>query len=114
MQQKNKNKLKKIIPDYKRIFSDILETRYPENKVLCLPILSKEELSQLDVIELNRIIFWKKNKGVFKQIHKSYDRSSIIKMLVYQKEFKLSNRQLAQHFQLSRNTVAKWKKIFIV
>lgn len=44
--------------------------------------------------------------------HHSYDLASIIDILEYQKKNQLNNIQLANHFKLSRNTVAKWKKSF--
>jgi hypothetical protein len=34
-------------------------------------------------------------------------------MLDYQKKNKLTNSQLAKHFKLSRNTVTKWKRLFV-
>jgi hypothetical protein len=106
----NKNNL----PDYKLIFSDILSKKYPEKKTACQLILNKEELSILDVIKLNEIIFGSSDKESFvdNQKYKAYDESAIIYMLDYQKKNKLNNIQLANFFKLSRNTVAKWKKAF--
>lgn len=102
------------MPDYKRIYTDILNTRFPHKKNACKSLLNKDVLSHLDVIELNTIIFgevtsesWKFNKR-----HRSYNQHTIIEILQYQKENKLSNSQLASHFKLSRNTVARWKKLF--
>jgi len=43
---------------------------------------------------------------------KSYDKNTILQILDYQKKHHLNNTELALHFKLSRNTVAKWKKIF--
>jgi hypothetical protein len=95
-------------PDYKRIYSDMISMRYPDKKNMCKSILKKRKLITLDVIELNRIIFGNKN---FSQKYKSYDIESIYKILEFQKKEKCTNSQLALYFNLSRNTVTKWKRI---
>ncbi|BFO67477.1 helix-turn-helix domain-containing protein [Chryseobacterium sp. KCF3-3] len=106
---------KKISPDYKKIFNDIIEKKYPDRRDSCQSILNKNELSMLDVILLNKLIFGKNNKEYFttNQKYKSYNEATILKILNYQKENKLNNTQLARYFNLSRNTVTKWKKIFL-
>lgn len=78
--------------------------------------LRKKELLVLDIIKLNQLIFENNNKEteVFNQRHRSYSRSDIFQILDYQKKYKYNNTQLANHFKLSRNTVAKWKKMFLV
>lgn len=45
--------------------------------------------------------------------HRSYSKSDIIKILNHQKKNQLNNSQLARHFGLSRNTVTKWKRLFL-
>ncbi len=109
-------KKNKVSPDYRKIFCDILDIKYPQKKDACCLLLQKESLTELDIIELNRIIFGVKNKKteVFNQRHKSYGKSAILKMLEYQREHCLNNTQLALHFKLSRNTVMNWKKSFLL
>lgn len=97
-------------PNYKRIYKDILQLKYPEKKEKCVAILKKERLSALDIINLNNLIFPQQNKE--SQKLRSYGSSDIIQILNYQKKYNLNNAQVANHFRLSRNTVAKWKKIF--
>ncbi len=104
------------MPDYKRIYTDILNTRFQHKKKDCESLLNKETLSHLDVIDLNTIIFgavtaesWKFNKR-----HRFYNQNTIMEILQYQKKNKLSNTQLANHYKLSRNTVARWKKLFAI
>ncbi|HUH25918.1 MAG TPA: helix-turn-helix domain-containing protein [Flavobacterium sp.] len=46
------------------------------------------------------------------QKYRSYDKATIIEILNYQKKNGLNNTQLANHFKLSRNTVAKWERLF--
>lgn len=93
--------------NYKKIFQDILDLKFPEKKELHTIVLEKEITDFYDVLNLNRLIFGdeiKENK------HKSYDQSTIIKVLNYQKDNNLSNLETAKKFNLSRNTVSAWKK----
>jgi hypothetical protein len=104
-------KIQQLIPDYKRIYSDILNAKYTEKIPYCLSILNKKILSSTDIIRLNEIIFGTKG-NLYNQKHKSYDRLAILEILEYQKKNNMNNVQLANHFKLSRNTITKWKKLF--
>lgn len=95
-------------PNYKRIYSDILAKKYPEKTKACTPLLEKENLSTLDVLWLNEKIFGSNSPRL-----RSYSRRDVLKILEYQKKYNLNNTELANHFGLSRNTVAKWKKHFL-
>lgn len=100
-------------PNYKRIYTDILNKKFSHKKTECQKLLRKQKLSALDLIELNKIIYGQNTDGTEdNQKHRSYSSSDIIQMLDYQKKYKLNNTQLANHFKLSRNTVAKWIKDF--
>ncbi|GAB0157212.1 hypothetical protein CHRYSEOSP005_24830 [Chryseobacterium sp. Alg-005] len=101
-------------PDYKLIYSDLISKKHPDKKEKCEAILQKKELSVLDVIVLNKIISPSTDKEVvnFNQKFRSYDKNFILRILDYQKKHRLSNVQLARRYNLSRNTVAKWKKCF--
>lgn len=100
-------------PHYKKIYTDIIERKYPDKKDECKLLLEKEDLSALDVIQLNKQIFGLPNAEteIFNQKHRSYAQSDIAEMLDYQKKNGLNNVQMALHFKLSRNTVTKWKKL---
>lgn len=102
-------------PDYHKIYLDIIKLKYPEKEKYCQPILALKNLSALDIIELNRIICSNtiKENVVFNQRHRSYDRPAILRILDYQKKNKLNNIQLANKLNISRNTISKWKKIFL-
>lgn len=104
------------VPDYKRIFNDILLYKHPEKKNECVLLLQKENLSTLDVIRLNSIIFKNHSEKdkIPNQKHRSYDQSTILQILDYQKTNRLNNIQTALYFKLSRNTITKWKKHFLV
>lgn len=96
-------------PNYHRIYSDMLSKKYPEKKRICKSLLQKQSLSTIDVIQLNEKIF-----GSYSPRLRSYSKSDIFKMLEYQKKNKLNNSELANHFKLSRNIVAKWRKMFVI
>ena len=102
----------KIHPNYKRIYTDIIISKYPEKWDSCASILEKPELTALDVIRLNSLIFNNPDKEsmISNQKHRSYDETAIMDLLIYQQKNKLNNTQLANHFKLSRNSIAKWKK----
>ncbi|MBB4804834.1 hypothetical protein HNP38_000106 [Chryseobacterium defluvii] len=97
-------------PDYRVIYTDIINKKYPHKKELCSSILEKKQLSNLDIINLNTKIFGLQAKE--NQKLRSYNKSTILYILDYQRKYKLNNSQLAKHFKLSRNTIAKWKKYF--
>lgn len=104
-----------MTPDYKLIYFDIINKKFPERIGEFQPILSKSKLSFLDIINLNEKIFQtKKAKQKVNQKHRSYSKSDILRILDYQKKHGLNNIQLAHHFRLSRNTVTKWRKLFVV
>ncbi|VFB04514.1 Uncharacterised protein [Chryseobacterium taihuense] len=104
----------KTVPDYYKIYSDIIKLKHPEKEKYCQNILSKKNISGLDVIKLNDIIFppQKKKDQIFNHKHRAYNKQTILQILNYQKKNNLNNTQLAAYFKLSRNTVAKWKKIY--
>lgn len=104
-------------PDYNRIYLDILKIKFPE----MLPeyeklLIDGKELSVLEVVKLNEAIFGTRSKVEQRQNqkYKSYDKTTIIQILEYQKSNRLNNTQLAACFRLSRNTVTAWKKLFVV
>ncbi|WPO83120.1 helix-turn-helix domain-containing protein [Chryseobacterium sp. JJR-5R] len=103
------------LPDYKRIYQDMIFMQYPDKSELCSFILNKEKLNPLDIIRLNNLITGipGNEKSSENQKLKSYDEETIFKMLMFQKEHNLSNLRLAEHFRVSRNSIAKWKKYFL-
>lgn len=103
-------------PNYKMIYEDILEKKYPQKKELCQTILNKIDITVLDILTLENLIFGKSNpkSSIINQRHRAYNKFDILQILDYQKEYQLSNSQLAKQFKLSRNSISKWKKIFLV
>lgn len=106
--------MKSIKPNYQRIFEDIIIKRCPERKEEFNHYLTKKQFSIMDVITLNAKIFKLNDKETldFNQKHKSYDQETILQILTYQNKEKLNNIQLANHFNLSRNTVSRWKRLY--
>jgi len=106
----------KSTPDYRRIYNDIINEKFPHLKKELSALLDRGSFSVLDVLEINRKIFGTPNLETahFNQKHRSYKKTDIFEILEYQKIHKLNNSQLAIHLKLSRNTVAKWKKLFLV
>jgi hypothetical protein len=102
--------VQKIIPEYKKIYTDMIEKKFPYKKEELAVFLNKPILETIDVIWLNEKLFGKRDS--INQKYRSYGKSDIFKILQYQKKHKLNNSRLAEHFKLSRNTVAKWKKMF--
>lgn len=76
----------------------------------CEIILSNDNLSSLDILALNNILFPDKKSKKFK----TYDKESIKQILDFQKKHQLNDSQLARHFGLSRNTISSWKKKIIM
>ncbi len=100
----------RLRPNYKQIYWDILNIKQPSKKNDCAKILFKKRLSALDILELNKLIFEKENVN---SKYRSYSKLDIIEILTYQKTYKLSNVELANHFKISRNTISKWKRSFL-
>lgn len=98
----------KVIPNYKRIFMDIITYSYPKKSDLFAVLQKKKELSTLDVLKFNKMIFGDDNNGLFK----SYDTANIHKILDFQKKENFNNSMVAKHFSISRNTLARWKKLY--
>ncbi|SEW47279.1 hypothetical protein SAMN05421841_3482 [Chryseobacterium wanjuense] len=101
-------------PNYKKIFCDIITLKHPDKLEYCREILAKDEILLFDVILLNKIIFGngEKDTEFFNQQHKSYDEATINTILNYQKKHHLNNSEVSRHFKLSRNTIARWRKLF--
>lgn len=99
-------------PDYKKIYQEMIISKFPDKAEVCSNVLNKSEFTFLDVIHIQKIIFGNYQINNYNQRHRSYDIATIKKILQYQKDNKLNNTQLANQFKISRNSVTKWKKLF--
>ncbi|WP_160138718.1 helix-turn-helix domain-containing protein [Chryseobacterium sp. c4a] len=113
---KQARKQRKVTPDYKSIYSDILKNEFPEKIEECQSLLNKKHLSVLDVQKLNQKVFGvsDQNSKAENGKYHSYKKSDILHMLDYQRKHNLNNSQLARHFKLSNNSVSKWKRMFLI
>ncbi|MGU3374283.1 helix-turn-helix domain-containing protein [Chryseobacterium sp. M5A1_1a] len=107
--------MKNTCPDYRQIYTDIIDEVYPEKKSN-LQINNKMECIEtvMDILILNTLVF-----GVSKQLTesksrklRSYDKKSVLKILEYQRSNRLNNIATAIHFKMSRNTLTKWHRIY--
>lgn len=101
-------------PNYKRIYSDIIDQKFPHKKLECKKLLEKKILFAIDIMELNKRIFGIQDQDAknMNQKLRSYKPSDILYILDYQKNHKMNNLQVAEHFGLSRNTMTKWRRAF--
>ena len=93
----------------------MIRDKYPEKKSICTDYLQKKNWTALDVIQVNELLFGlgKKKADVrMDHKHRSYDTESIRQILSHQQKNQLNNKQIACKFGLSRNTVARWKRLF--
>lgn len=77
--------------------------------------IGEEELSFKKIRELNEGIeknIKSKNTNTVIKIQNSYDKSLIKYILEYQEKHELSNKEVANIYKMSRNTIASWKRIF--
>ncbi len=100
--------------NYKLIYTDLISKKFPEKQSDFQRILSKKSLNEFDVLQISRQLSSGDEADLYNGKHKSYCKNTILKILDFQKKNCLNNSELANHFNLSRNTVARWKKIFQV
>lgn len=98
-------------PNYNLIFEDILNDLFPEKKELCTKILSKKNLTIFDILTLNKLIFGNKSSSKNNKF-RSYSEEEIFFILKYKKNKKLNIKEVANYFNLSRNTISKWLKTY--
>ena len=68
--------MQKVSINYKQIFNDILDTKFPHKKDDCLHLLNKEKLSAIDIITINKKIFGQNNENEI--LNQPAQKSSII------------------------------------
>lgn len=100
-------------PDFGKIFQEIAEKKNLP-KAEQDRIAEQKEWGSLEVIKTNEELFVKRNKEnlKFNQQHKAYDKSSIRKLLDYQKRNQLNNSEMTRMFKLNRITLGKWQRCF--
>ncbi|MFN1219687.1 helix-turn-helix domain-containing protein [Chryseobacterium kwangjuense] len=103
------------MPDFKIIYTDVINEKFPE-KINDPVIIAKLNAlnTAVDVLKFNALIFGQPDHTVRlrSQRLRSYDESSILEILNYQKKNNLTNTETANHFRISRNTITKWKSVY--
>lgn len=101
-------------PDYEKIYLGIIEKRLPFKRSETDMLLNKKNKTAYDIIELDKLIsgMVSEEEHSFNQKHRAYDEDTIKYILEYQSKYALSNIKTSEIFQVSRNTISKWKKSF--
>lgn len=101
-----------VQPDFSRIYNDIIKL-FPDKKNSCDHLLKKRNLSALEIIRLNKLIFGENDKEseLFNRRHRCYKEIDIQCILEEKKRLALNNTQIAKRYNISRNTINKWNKI---
>jgi len=103
----------KVKPNYSKIYHDLLQAEHPEKlkdeKVL---ELLKNLNTSDEVIKFNEKIFKQsKESQENNQKLRTYDKETMLKILMYQKQHGFSTNYISKKYKISRTTIAKWKKI---
>jgi response regulator of citrate/malate metabolism len=103
----------KMRPNYSKIYHDLLQSEYPEKlkDVKVTELLQNLNTSD-EVIKFNEKLF-KQSKESLENNQKlrTYDRETMLKILMYQKQHGFSSNYISKKYKISRTTIAKWKKI---
>ncbi|MCW3169093.1 helix-turn-helix domain-containing protein [Chryseobacterium sp. 09-1422] len=103
----------KMRPNYSKIYHDLLQAEYPEKlkDVKVTELLQNLNTSD-EVIKFNEKLF-KQSKESLENNQKlrTYDRETMLKILMYQKQHGFSSNYISKKYKISRTTIAKWKKI---
>ena len=99
--------------DFGRIFKEIAQKKEYSESVIDY-IVNVEEWNSLNVIKISEKIGEKPRGENLKlnQKHRAYDEQSVKEILNYQKINNLNNSEMMRLFNISRNSIAKWKKMF--
>ena len=98
-------------PNYSLIFLDILEMMFPDRCPKEIGIFAGKELSTEEVLLYNKKLFGQNNSS---SKYRSYDKTTIISILSKQKKHHYTNEEVSKIYNVSRNSLAKWKKLFLV
>lgn len=103
---------------YKNIYTDLIyESKYIDT---VSQTFLQSQINQIktfrDVLRINQEL--RKGKQLnqddlkINQQLKSYDKNMILNILEEQKKFGLTNLDISKKYKMSRNTIAKWRRVF--
>ncbi len=101
-------------PNYEKIYREIIEEKGPFKKREMYAIFTQKNIKAYDIIKLDLLLSGvpSKEERTFNQQHRAYDEDTIKYILKYQSEYALSNIKTSEIFNVSRNTISKWRKLF--
>ncbi|MBW7676183.1 helix-turn-helix domain-containing protein [Chryseobacterium chendengshani] len=100
-------------PNYTKIYHDLLLEEYPEKlkDVKVRELLQKLNTSD-EVIKFNEKLFEQSKESLENnQKLRTYDKETMLKILMYQKEHGFSSSYISKKYKISRTTLTKWKRI---
>lgn len=101
-------------PNYTRIYLDLIKYKNKENLVSEALVEKIKNIKFVnDVLEIEKELF-KNDNLEYNQKLKCYDETTVKGFLRYQKANNMTNVELSDQYKISRNTIAKWKKIYSV
>jgi len=101
------------MPDYQKIYWDMILKQSPDRITEFSSFFEKKKICVLDVLKINNTLFSNSDRET-KMLNSrlvSYDETAIFEILEYQKKYNLSNAKIGEEFNVSRNTIAKWKRV---
>ncbi|MCS3869332.1 hypothetical protein J3D55_002248 [Chryseobacterium ginsenosidimutans] len=101
-------------PNYKRIYHDILKEKYPEKLEDAKVLYLLDNLKTVDdILKINALVSDSSRKSsTNNQKLKNYDKQTVLKLLQYQRKHQLSTNFMSKKYNMSRNTISKWWKLF--
>lgn len=99
-------------PNYTRIYLDLIKYKNKEQTVSKALIDKINNIRIVkDILDIEKELF--KNEDLeYNQKLKCYDESTVKVLLDHQKANNLTNVEIGNKYKISRNTIAKWKKIY--
>lgn len=101
-----------MTPNYTKIYQDLIKYK---NKEEFVSEGLAEKINNIkivkDILEIEKQLFRNDNLQ-YNQKLKSYDEVTIKELLNDQKKNMMTNAQLGIKYNISRNTIAKWKKVY--
>ena len=96
--------------DYKRIFCDLLAKKHPERLPEFQDILNKDSLDELDVLTISEKISATKKAKSENGKYRSYNKSTILKILDYQKTNQLNNNPKTNYYAINIRSRTRQKR----
>lgn len=102
-----------MTPNYTLLYQDMLLNNYPEKlkSGVVTSFLQNSTKKAIDIININQFITLENQETNKKW--QVYDKETILEIINYQNQNRLSNVATAKLYQISLVTLRKWKKHFL-